>query len=78
MGPDYDNKAMIFMGAFLYPQDLINNLDCFVSPNFDSAAITVLLHEIQDILYKYSHKKFNKFSKNQEFRSVFAYFDVHG
>ena len=56
-------KMLIFMGVFLYQQDLEANLDLFIGPNFTPKDIKNLATTVHDILYKYSHQKFHKFSK---------------
>lgn len=69
---------LIFMGVFLYQQDLEDNLDLFVSPNFGPEEIKKLITNVHDILYKYSHQKFYHFSKNEEFKFIFWNFDKIG
>lgn len=69
---------LIFMGVFLYQQDLEDNLDLFVSPNFSPEQIKKLITNVHDILYKYSHQKFYHFSKNEEFKFIFLNFDRIG
>lgn len=66
---------LIFLGVFLYPKDLEDNMDLFVSPNYSQEKISTLLTKIHEILYKYSHKKFHLFSKNKEFKLLFTYFE---
>lgn len=73
-----DDDLLMFLGVFLYQQDLEDNLDQFLGPNFTPAAVKNLLSSVHEILYKYSHQKFNSFSKNQEFALVFRHFDKHG
>jgi hypothetical protein len=73
-------KLLLFMGVFLYKQDLEENLDLFVSPNYtpnDGYAFE-LITSVHDILYKYSHQKFYNFSKNEEFKLVFNHFSSVG
>lgn len=69
---------LIFMAAFLYPQDLEDSIDLFVSPRYDNSTIKTLLAQIHEILYKYSHQKFSGFSKNPEFQTLFLKFDEMG
>lgn len=69
---------LIFMAAFLYPQDLEDSIDLFTSPRYDNFTIKTLLAQIHEILYKYSHQKFSGFSKNPEFQILFLRFDEMG
>jgi hypothetical protein len=71
-------KLLIFMGSFLYQKDLEDNLDLFVSPNFWPNEIMLLITSVHNILYRYSHQKFKNFSKNEEFKFVFTYFEEVG
>lgn len=74
----WNEKLLLFMGVFLYQQDLEDNLDLFVSPNFSPKEIKELLSTVHTILYKYSHQKFYNFSKNEEFKFVFTHFEKVG
>lgn len=73
-----NEKLLLFMGVFLYQTDLEENLDLFVSPNYTPKDIKQLIVSVHNILYKYSHQKFDNFSKNEEFKFVFTYFDEVG
>lgn len=73
-----NEKLLLFMGVFLYQQDLEDNLDLFVSPNYHPAEIKNLIMSVHDILYKYSHQKFHTFSKVKEFKFIFTHFDQVG
>lgn len=66
------------MGVFLYQQDLEDNLDLFISSNYSPNDIKQLITSVHNILYKYSHQKFDNFSKNEEFKFVFTYFEGVG
>ena len=74
----FTEDMLIFLGVFLYPRDLEDNLDFFVSPNFPPLAIKSLMMRVHEILYQYSHKKFHTFSKNSEFKFLFTYFEKAG
>mmetsp|Transcript_7235 Transcript_7235/g.8188 ORF Transcript_7235/g.8188 Transcript_7235/m.8188 type:complete len:92 (+) Transcript_7235:716-991(+) len=69
---------LIFFGVFLYQQDLEDNLDLFVSPNYSPKEIKLLITSVYEILYKYSHQKFHHFSKNEEFKFLFNYYEKVG
>jgi hypothetical protein len=69
---------LMFMAAFLYPQDMEDSIDSFVSPTYHYSTIKALLAKIHEILYKYSHQKFDGFSKNSEFKILFMKFDELG
>ena len=71
-------KMLIFLGVFLYQQDLEDNLDLFASPNYSPKDIKTLIMTVHEILYKYSHQKFYYFSKNEEFKFLFNYFEKLG
>ena len=73
-----DDDTTAFLGAFLYQQDLEDNLDLFCSPNLPPAAIKDKTAKIYEILYKYSHQKFRVFSKTSEFLPIFLHFYNHG
>lgn len=77
-GVQGNEALLIFMGAFLYQQDLEDNLDLFVGPNFGPTEIKKLVTSVHEILYKYSHLKFSTFSKNEEFKFVFLNFVKEG
>lgn len=73
-----NEKLLLFMGVFLYQQDLEDNLDLFISSNYSPNDIKQLITSVHNILYKYSHQKFDNFSKNEEFKFVFTYFEGVG
>jgi len=73
-----DEEIKAFLGAFIYQQDLEDNLDSFCSPNLTLAAIKEKCDKISEILYKYSHKKFRVFSKTREFLPIFLHFYNRG
>jgi len=75
---DCSEKMLIFLGVFLYQQDLEDNLDLFTSPNYSPKEIKKLITTVHEILYKYSHQKFYYFSKNKEFKFLFTYFEKLG
>lgn len=67
---------LVFLGVFLYQKDLEDNIDLFISPNYSPLGVKSLATEVHEVLYKYSHKKFERFSKNREFKYVFTYFEA--
>ena len=69
---------LMFMAAFLYPQDMEDSIESFVSSTYDYSSIKALLVQIHEILYKYSHQKFSGFSQNPEFKILFIKFDEMG
>lgn len=75
---DWSESLFIFMAAFLYQQDLEDSMDLFISEKYSRNRIQILLNQIHEILYKYSHQKFHEFSKNPEFRHVFMKFNEIG
>ena len=73
-----DDKVAVFLGAYLYQQDLEENMDLICSPNLLSAEVKDTSDKIYEILYKYSHHKFRVFAKNSEFLPIFMHFYNHG
>lgn len=70
-----DSESLVaFLGAFIYQQDLEDNLDSFASTNLSPLTIKDKSAKIHEILYKYSHQKFRVFSKNSDFLPIFTYF----
>lgn len=74
----HDSHVTAFLGAFLYQQDLEENLGLFESPNLSPACIKEKSDKVHEILYKYSHQKFRVFAKYSEFVPIFMHFYNHG
>jgi len=66
---------LVFLGVFLYPKDLDDNLDLFISSIYSPLDVKSLASEVHEVLYKYSHKKFERFSQNKEFKFLFKHFE---
>lgn len=73
-----DSSLTAFLGAFIYQQDLEDNIESFADTNLSPTIIKDNSDKIHEILYKYSHQKFRTFSKIQDFLPIFMHFYING
>jgi len=75
-----------YLACLLYPQDLMRNLESFVTKiedcDIDKEQLKKMYkgtaHKIHDTLYKYSHDKLDFFVSKPELSKLFCYFYEHG
>lgn len=71
-----------YLACLLYPQDLIRNIDIFLSKTEKSKSeqkeLKTTAQNIHDTLYKYSHEKLDFFVSKHELSFLFCYFYEKG